>query len=169
MEMLCNITSLLIELNAFSASIMRTASILPLWKRSCVVWIAASVGASWPEHTCNAPGASRTSFLATYITNFPAIPGDTSLVPTGSNLGFLSSGIKPLPLSVYKVAKLSVRNMYISNIKSANSFVKLKNRTFVKWKFYTNYQHLNLMVHIHLFFIAPFKASSSLISSKATL
>lgn len=103
MEMLSRITSLLIELNAFSASIRRSTLKLSSWKTSCIAWIATSVPAFWPARTCNAPAASYTSFLATYIATFPAIRRKTSPTPTGRGPQFLSNSIKRPTINVAKL------------------------------------------------------------------
>ena len=118
-EMLCNITVLLIELNAFSASINNIASDSSWSYISCIAWIAASAPASLPAHTCNAPAVLVTSFFYHAHDNFPAILRSTSPTPIGRNPGFLSRGIN---LHATNASRLALSSSFLTSILSVQVF-----------------------------------------------
>ena len=90
--MLCKKTCQFMELNAFSASASKTASVLFVPNMSCIECIAALHPASFPPRSCKFPHAFVTSSFTILMATFPAILRSTSPTPIGHKPGFLSRG-----------------------------------------------------------------------------
>ena len=90
--MLCKKNCQFMELNAFSASASKTASVLFVPNMSCIECIAALHPASFPPRSCKFPHAFVTSSFTILLATFPAILRSTSPTPIGHKPGFLSRG-----------------------------------------------------------------------------